>query len=140
MRYIFPVTVKQDKDGRWLVTFPDVPEALTDGVDKNEALREAANALGVALAGYVHEQREIPAPSQFHAGQQSVCVPPLVAAKLALYQTMNEQSVTNVKLAHRLGVSEAAVRRLVNPDHSSKIEKVEAALLALGKHLIVEAA
>lgn len=140
MRYIFPVTVKQDKEGRWLASFPDVPEALTDGADRNEALREAAYALGAALAGYVHEQRKIPAPSRLKTGHQFVCVPPLVAAKLALYQTMNEQSVTNVELSRRLGISEAAVRRLVNPDHSSKIEKVETALSALGKHLIVEAA
>ncbi len=53
---------------------------------------------------------------------------------------MQEQAITNVALASRLGVTEAIVRRLINPDHSSKIEKVEVALEALGKRLIIEAA
>jgi len=140
MRYVFPATLAQDEAGRWLVTFPDVPEALTDGADRNEALGEAADALGAALAGYVHERRDIPVPGQPQAEQLPVCVPPLVAAKLALYQAMREQGVSNTRLARRLEVTEAVVRRLVNPDHSSKIEKVQAALLALGKHLVVEAA
>jgi len=140
MKYVFPATLAQDEGGRCIVTFPDVPEALTDGADRNEALGAAADALGAALAGYVHERRAIPAPGQPKAGQVPVCVPPLVAAKLALYQTMCEQGITNTELASRLGVTEAVVRRLVNPDHSSKIEKVQAALLVLGKHLVVEAA
>ena len=140
MRYVFPATLAQDEEGRWFVTFPDIPEALTDGADCDEALSEAANALGAALAGYVHERRHIPAPGKPKDGQEPVCVPPLVAAKLALYQAMREQGVSNTELASRLGVTEAVVRRLVNPDHSSKIEKVQAALLALGKHLVVEAA
>jgi len=140
MKYVFPATLTQDDEGRWLVTFPDVPEALTDGANHDEALDEAADALGAALAGYVHERRDIPVPGRVKGSQAPVCVPPLVAAKLALYQTMREQGVTNTELAGRLGVSEAVVRRLVNPDHSSKIEKVQAALLVLGKHLVVEAA
>jgi len=140
MRYVFPARLDQDDEGRWIVSFPDVPEALTDGADREEALGEATDALGAALAGYVHEQRQIPRPSQAEAGQVPINVPPLVAAKLALYQTMREQQVSNVELARRLDVTEAVVRRLLDPDHSSKIEKVNAALEALGKHLIVEAA
>ncbi len=140
MRYVFPARIDEDAEGRWVVSFPDVPEALTDGADREEALHEATDALGAALAGYVHEQRVIPRPSRVTADQVPVTVPPLVAAKLALYQAMHHQKITNVELARRLGVTEAVVRRLINPDYSSKIEKVEAALEALGKHLIVEAA
>ncbi len=140
MRYVFPAVLAQDEDGRWIVTFPDVSEALTDGADRDEALREAVDTLGAALAGYVHERREVPVPTPPKPGQVSVCVPPLVAAKLALYRAMREQGVSNVELARRLGITEAVVRRLVDPDHSSKIEKVEAALETLGKRLIVEAA
>jgi len=140
MRYVFPAKIEQDSENRWVVSFPNVPEALTDGADREEALHEAADALGAALAGYVHEQRAIPRPSRVTVDQVPVTVPPLVAAKLALYQVMRDQKITNVELARRLGVTEAIVRRLLDPDHSSKIEKVEAALGALGKHLVVEAA
>lgn len=140
MRYIFPAKLEQDETGRWVVSFRDVPEALTDGTDHEEALTEAVDALGAALAGYVHAHQPIPMPSRPKRGEALVCVPSLIAGKLALYQAMREQRVSNVALARRLGVTEAVVRRLIDPDHSSKIEKVEAALESLGKHLVVEAA
>ncbi len=140
MRYVFYAKLKQDDDGRWLVRFRDVPEALTDGRDRKKAVSEAADALGAALSGYVAEQKNMPTPSSAKRGEVPIAVPSLVAAKLALHQAMQEQAITNVALASRLGVTEAIVRRLINPDHSSKIEKVEVALEALGKRLIIEAA
>lgn len=67
-----------------------------------------------------------------------VPVPTHVAAKLALYQAMQQQRVSNMELARRLGVTEAVVRRLVDPDHASRIERLEAALATLGVGLVVE--
>ncbi len=140
MRYLYPARLRKDKQKRWVASFRDVPEALTDDVDKDSARLEASDALGAALAGYVYGGESIPLPSAPRRGEVMVSVPPLVAAKLALYQAMVRQDITNVELARRLDVTEAVVRRLVDPDHSSKIEKVEAALQALGKRLVVEAA
>ncbi len=51
---------------------------------------------------------------------------------------MKEQGVSNVALAERLGISEGAVRRLVNPDHASRLDGVVAALGVLGCGLVVE--
>jgi antitoxin HicB len=140
MRYEYSARLSRDEDGRIVVRFRDVPEALTDGADRAEALHEAADALGAALAGYVLTHADIPPPSAARRGEVAVAVPPLVATKLALYQAMREQKVSNVELARRLGVTEAVVRRLVDPDHRSRIEKVEAALSVLGKQVVVEAA
>ena len=61
-----------------------------------------------------------------------------MAAKLGLYRAMRQAGLTRVALAERLGVSEAAVRRLIDLDHRSHIGKVEEALAALGKHLRIE--
>ena len=139
MRYAYPAKLTRDQDGRVVGSFPDVPEALTDGANETEALLEARDALAAALAGYAHERRAIPRP-QPAKGRKLVPLPPLVAAKLALYQAMRRQGVTNVELARRLKVTEAVVRRLVNPDHASRIERVQDALAALGVGLMVEAA
>ena len=65
-------------------------------------------------------------------------LPPLIAAKLALYQAMREAGLTRVALAERLGLSEGAVRRLLDLDHRSHIGQVDAALAVLGKRLVVE--
>jgi len=140
MRYVYFARLTKSPDGRYLARFRDVPEALTDGADRAEAVSEASDALGAALAGYAQQQLIIPRPTSARRGEVAVSVPPLVAAKLALYQTMREQKISNVELSKRLGVTEAVVRRLLDPDHSSKIEKVESALSLLGKQLVVEAA
>ena len=139
MLYAYPCTLTpDDEDGGFVVTFADVPEAITDGDDRAEALAMAEDALAVALGGYVHEKREIPAPGVAADGQPLVSVPPVVAAKLALYTAMRAQGITKVELARRLGISESAVRKLANPDHRSHMSHVERALSAVGRTLRVE--
>lgn len=137
MRYTYPCELTPD-DGGVSISFPDVPEALTCGDDRTEAVSMAQDALATALAGYVHQRWDIPAPSPATDGQELIPVPPVTAAKLALYTAMRTQDVTNVELAKRLDLSEAAVRKLLNPDHRSHIGQVEMALRAVGRTLVVE--
>ena len=138
MRYLYPVTLVQDEQGQYVVTSPDVPEAITDGASQQQALREMGEALGAALAGYTIEGRDIPTPSEPEPGQRLVPVAPLVAAKLALRTALREEGMTNVALADRLGLTEGAVRRLVDPDHASRLDRVVIALAAIGRGLVVE--
>ncbi|OOG27860.1 HicB family protein [Thioalkalivibrio denitrificans] len=138
MRYVYPVAIEPDEDGRHVAVATDVPEAIADGANQQEALKEMSEALGAALAGYVLEGKELPRPSKAKRGQYLVPVAPLVAAKLALRVAMREEGVSNVALASRLRVSEAAVRRLVDPDHASRLDGVVAALSVLGRGLIIE--
>ena len=138
MRYAYPCTLVPEDGGGFFVSFPDVPEALTGGGDRLEALRMAEDALAVALAGYVHAGWDIPMPSAVAEKQHLVPLPPVVAAKLALYSAMRAQGVTKVALGEKLGVSESAVRKLVNPEHRSHIGQLKNALRALGRCLVVE--
>mgnify|MGYP006420757529 CR=1 FL=1 len=139
MRYAYPADIEDNEAGGLVVSFADVPEAITEGDTREEALTEASDALAVAMGGYVEARRAIPQPSAPRSDQALVALPTLTAAKLALYGAMREQGVTNVALAQRLQVSETVVRRLVHPDHDSKIERVEQALAMLSRHLVVEA-
>lgn len=134
----YPASLKREKGGTILVSFPDVPEALTEGESVNASLTEAQDALLAALGGYINDRRAIPSPSKARRGQRLVFLPPLPAAKLALYQAMHEASLTNVALGRRLKISETAVRRLIDIDHRSHIGQIEEALAALGKRLVVE--
>ncbi|MGB4247052.1 MAG: type II toxin-antitoxin system HicB family antitoxin [Pseudohongiellaceae bacterium] len=138
MRYIYPVELVKDVAGRYVATCKDIPEAVTDGETSQVALHEMTEALGAALAGYSLTGRALPVPSKPTAGEHLVPVNPLVAAKLALRSAMSEQSVSNVRLAELLGLSESAVRRLVNPDHLSRLDGVVAALTVLGRRLVIE--
>ena len=138
MIYSYPCDLALDEGGALVVALPDVPEAITGGTDRVEALDMAADALAAALAGYVHEKRDIPHPSEAAGGQDRVAVPTVVAAKLALYSAMRAQRITKVELARRLGVSESAVCKLTNPDHRSHIGLVQKALQAVGHNLAIE--
>ena len=138
MIYVYPCDLTLDESDEYVVTFPDVPEAITGGKERSEALSEAVDALATALAGYVHDKRDIPTPGKVGGDHEMVTVPAVVAAKLALYSAMRVQRITKVDLAAKLGVSEGAVRKLVNPDHRSHLGQVERALRALGHSLKVE--
>ena len=140
MRYAYPCILSpDDEEGEgFVVTFPDVPEAVTGGKTRDGALVMAQDGLAVALGMYVKCRQEVPVPSAVAPSQVLVAVPPIVAAKLALYSAMRSQGITNVALAAQMGLSEGAIRRLVNPDHRSHISQVEKALHVFGRTLIVE--
>ena len=138
MIYAYPCQLTPDEEGGLVAAFPDVPEAITGGRDLAQTLAMAEDALATALAGYVHEKWDIPAPSEAADGQVLVAPPAVTAAKLALYSAMRAQRITKVELADRLGVSESAVRKLTNPDHRSHMSQVQKALRAVGRNLKVE--
>ena len=137
MRYAYPVLLEPDEGGSVIVSFPDVPGALTEGRDEADAIMLAEDCLIAALGGYVKLGRAIPQPTP--AGSLPlVAVPPLVAAKLGLFEGMLEARLTTTALTDRLGVAEPAVWRLLDLDHRSHIGEVERALALLGKRLVVE--
>ena len=138
MRYAYPCVLVPEESGGFSVSFPDVPEALTCGDDRTEALAMAEDALAVALGAYVRARQDIPSPGALLSEQVMVAVPLVVAAKLALYTAMREQELSKVGLAARMGVSEGAIRKLMNPRHRSHIRQVEMALRHLGRRLVVE--
>jgi antitoxin HicB len=60
----YPVTLTPDTiDGGFVVTFADIPEAITQGETMVEALTEAADALEEAIAGRIRRGDPIPEPS-----------------------------------------------------------------------------
>ena len=138
MRYSYPARFEQYDGQEVVVSFVDIPEALTSGENMSDAWRQASDALGAALAGYIAHNMPLPNPSRLTRGLVAVTPPPLLVAKLALRERMQKMGISNVSLAHRLGVSETVVRRLLDPDHASRLDRVAAALEELGQHLVVD--
>lgn len=136
MRLAYPAQIK-DRSRTLLVTFPDLPGLSVQAGNRRQAIDAARVALVAALHAYAKEHRDMPRPSTGRVGDL-VDLPLLIAAKVALYQTMRDQNVSNVALAKRLNTVEGTVRRLVDLGHRSHVEQVEAALGLLGKRLIVD--
>jgi len=136
MRYAYPYELAQQSDGGFTVTFPDIPEAITEGNSEGEARERAEDALVTALSFYTESGEAIPVPSAAR-DRPVALLPPLAAAKLALHDAMLCAGISNVELGRRLGLDEKAVRRLRDPLHRSHIGTIEAALRLLGKRLEV---
>src|SRR5579862_6271561 len=134
----YPVILRPDTNGTLLVTFPDVPEAATFGTDEADAMSHAADALETALMGYIEDRRPIPRPSPIRRKKWAATLPVLSEAKLALYEAMIAGRIRKTELARRLGVHMPQIDRLLDLNHSSKLEQIEAALLAVGRRLTVE--
>ena len=130
----YPVILTPD-DGTVLVTFPDVPEAITFGADEGEALLQAVDALESALSVYVAERAPLPVPSKAKRGQHTVRPSALEGAKLGIYQAMTEQGIKKSELARRLGWHMPQVDRLFDLRHASRLDQIEAAARVLGKRL-----
>jgi len=87
MRYAYPYELAAQPEGGFTVTFPDLPEAVTQGEDEDEAAAMAEDALVTALSFYTDNAERLPRPSAAR-GRPVAYVPPLVAAKLALHDAM----------------------------------------------------
>ena len=133
----YPVILEAQPEGGFVVTFPDVPEAITQGEDEDEALMYAIDALESALSFYVDDRKPLPIPSKPKRGQKTVRPSALECAKLGVYQAMTEQGIRKSELARRLGWHMPQVDRLLDLKHASRLDQIEAAARALGRHVEV---
>ena len=120
-----------------VVTFPDVPEAITQGDDMADARAQAEEALGLALLTY--PQRGLPLPESVREpkGLVPVAVAAENAAKLAVLEAFRTAGISKVELARQLGKDEREVRRILDATHPTKLPTLAAALWALGQRLVI---
>ena len=129
MTYAYPCDMTPDieEGSGYVVTFPDVPEAITGAATWDESLYLAEDALLVSLTFYTDVWAPLPAPSALSEGQVLITIPPLQSAKLALYTEMRERGVSQSDLARALGVGESDIRDLLDLDWESTPAQVAAA-------------
>lgn len=135
--FTYPATIKQDEGGFFLVSFRDIPFAVTDSSTLEGALEEAADCLSEALASCIEDNEVIPLPSAALKGEHMISPAALIAAKAALYLAAREQGITKTALAGRIGVSEAVGRRLLDPRYQTKLVKIDEALHSMGKQMVI---
>jgi antitoxin HicB len=132
------VKLTRDNNGTVLVTAPDLPEVATFGEDTGDALVRAADAIATALQGRIAARQKIPSPSAPRRGQKLVMLPAIIAAKLELYRAMIETGTRKADLARKLKVHPPQVDRLLDLDHKSQLDQIEAAARAIGRELHIE--
>lgn len=133
MRYA--VKLARDDNGTILVTVPDLPEAITFGDDRDDALVRAADAIETAIMGIIAARENIPPPKG--KGREYIALPALTCAKIELYNAMRKSKIGKAALAKRLGVALPQIDRLLDLRHQSRLDALERALDALGRSLTI---
>lgn len=128
MRY--PVNLSKAEEGGFFVEFPDIPEALTQGTTKDEALENARDALVTAFEFYFEDGDKIPEPSVLTGDY--VDLPLSVEAKVLMLNAFIESGISQTELAERMNVKKQEVTRLFDLKHSTKIDTIQKAINSLG--------
>lgn len=136
MDYVFPARLRAT-GGTVLVSFRDLPDAITEGRNRDDALAEAIDCLDTALLFRLKEKEPIPAPSPPGKGEILVPASPGVAAKVAFSRAFAVSGLTRVALAKKLGLRETEIRRMLDPDHGTKLDRLDLGMRALGRRLVV---
>ena len=120
-----------------VVTFPDVPEAITQGDNEADAIKQAQEALGLALLTYPRRDLPVPDPKAKGRGLIPIAVEPEVAAKIAVLEAFKRSGISKSELGRRIGKDEKEVRRILDPRHKTKLATLTEALRTLGQQLII---
>ena len=131
----YPFRQRLDTNGAYLLTFPDIPEAVTSAHTEASVMRMAGDALESALEFYFEDGRAVPMPSAPKRGQRNVTLSASMSGKVLLLNEMIAQQVRPADLARRLKTTPQAVNRLTTLRHSTKIDGLVEAFAALGKKL-----
>ena len=135
--YSYPFIVEDNGDGGFIVSFKDIPEALTEVWAKNDIKQYALDALITSIEFYIEENKAFPKASKVTANDDFVTLPASVVSKVLLLNAMAQQHVRPIDLAKKMNIKPQEVNRITNLKHSSKIDTIERALNALGQKLTI---
>jgi antitoxin HicB len=138
MAFGYRYKLERQQNGWWLVRFPGIPEALTEGETEAEARANAVDCVIAALEGYMKAGKPLPRQGAGHAGPDRAVLPSLVTAKLAVYETMRTRGWSKLRLAKELGMPENSVRRLLDLRHSSHMWIIDEALAKMKSELSID--
>jgi antitoxin HicB len=131
----YPATFTPADEGGFVITFRDIPEAISQGDDEAEALDTAADALLTVMDFYFEDRRSVPMPSVPRVGERMIPLPLSAVSKVLLLNEMLAQHVGPSELARRMGTSKQEANRLTDLKHATKIDRIADAMAALGREL-----
>jgi len=128
------------KAGGCVVTFPDFGYGVTQGETDQEAMDMAQDLLMLTIGDYIRQGKQLPVPARRRGARfRSVPLPALQSAKVDLYTAFLASGLKKAEFARRIGIPKTHIERLFSLRRHSRLDRIEAALRALGKRLHVEA-
>ena len=135
MNLMYPAKFSRQTDGGYTVQFVDLPEAITEGDDLDEALKHAQDVLSMSLRGRIEDGKKIPLPSPAKRSTRLVAPDALAQSAVLLKLARGERPLS--ELARAMKTSWAAAQRLENPHHWPNLKQLDRAAKVLGKRLVL---
>ena len=133
MRYA--IRIRKDTNDTFLVTVPDLPDAVTFGETLDEAKLQAVDAIETVMMARMTDREAIPEPKA--SGRYYAELRPAVAAKVALWNAMLQQGMGKAALARKLKWHMPQVDRALDVRHESTLSSLVEALAVMGKALSI---
>lgn len=114
-KLFYPAVFHKAEEGGFWVTFPDIPECMTQGEDMQQAYEMAVEALGLSITTMEEEGEELPkasAPDMVLTEEGSFLV--VVEFDLMEYRRRNCSHAVKKTLSIPEWLNEAAIRKNIN--------------------------
>ena len=127
-RMFYPAVFHKAEEGGFWVTFPDIPECMTQGENMQQAYEMAFDALGLALTSMEREKESFPIPSSPDEITLEDGILVIIEFDLAEYRRKNCSRAVKKTLSIPEWLNEAAMRENINISQTLQ----EALLVRLG--------
>jgi antitoxin HicB len=135
----YPAVFEPAPEGGYVITFPDVEGAISQGDNEKEAREMAQDALITMLAHLIRHGKTVAAPGHPKGRKyRMIELPAIVAIKTELYMAFRNSGLTKTALARKIGIPKTTVDRLFNFRNHTRLGQIEAAFAALGKRLAMQ--
>ncbi|QLB40796.1 type II toxin-antitoxin system HicB family antitoxin [Mannheimia pernigra] len=131
----YPALFTPAEEGGFVVTFPDIPEALTQGDTFEEAMEMAEDVLISSVEIYFDDERVFPLSRPTGIYETSVFMPESVYAKILLHNTMCEKFISKAEVSRLNNIKPPEIHRILNPRHTTRIDTIGRILVSLGRPL-----
>ena len=114
-KLFYPAIFHVAEEGGFWITFPDLPECVTQGDNMQEAYEMAVDALGLALVSREQEKLEIPTASELSnisVEKDEYCV--IIAFDMLAYKKRTNSKAVKKTLSIPEWLNEAATAAGVN--------------------------
>lgn len=136
MKIEYPALFDPADEGGYTITFPDFPEAISEGDNLEEANYNATEVLDLTLTSRMEDNEIVPLPHT-ESGGNVYMISPDVNVQAALLVKLNRGDKKFSDLARTLGTSWPAVSRLEDPKHWPSLRQLDKIAAALGKRLVL---
>lgn len=113
-RLFYPAIFHEAEEGGFWVTFPDIPECMTQGDDMQQTYEMAVDALGLSLTTMEEAGEEIPKASTLDKVDPEDGVLIIVEFDMAEYRRRNSSRAVKKTLSIPEWLNEAAMRENIN--------------------------